>query len=268
MRQLHAPFEQTMRGQTFPHPPQFSGSLSTFTQALPQIAEPAVVQLETQRPLLQFETAPVTVVEHLFPQAPQLLLSVDSETQTFPQSAVVGVHGLLQLPFEQTEFTHLIPQPPQLLLSVSSLTHALPQIVMPAVVQLEAQRPLPLQFETAPATMVEHLFPQVPQLLLSVSSLTHAVPQTVAPGVAQLTMQAPALQVVTAPVTVVEHLSPQAPQLAGSLVRSTHAKPVIIDDPHSVWPGPHFTTHAPPLHAVPAGQTLPQPPQLLGSVDV
>jgi hypothetical protein len=44
-----------------------------------------VVQVVAHAPALQWATPPVTVVEHLFAQAPQLLSSVCSLTQAVPQ---------------------------------------------------------------------------------------------------------------------------------------------------------------------------------------
>src|SRR5215469_11902512 len=66
------------KAHEWPHAPQLAGSLVRLTHELPQIVWPDVLQLGTQLPELQFETAPVTVVVHLVPQPPQLLLSDSS----------------------------------------------------------------------------------------------------------------------------------------------------------------------------------------------
>jgi hypothetical protein len=52
----------------------------------------------------------------------------------------------------------------------------------------------------------------------------------------------------------------QDPQWLLSVLRLTQA-PLQF-----VWPAPHVTTHCPPEHAVPWGQTWPQAPQLLLSL--
>ena len=58
---------------------------------------------------------------------------------------------------------------------------------------------------------------------------------------------------------------PHRTQLNGSVVRSLQTVFVHAAALHAVSPPEHV--HAPPIHGPPT-QTLPQPPQLLGSVEV
>ena len=57
----------------------------------------------------------------------------------------------------------------------------------------------------------------------------------------------------------VEHAAPHDPQCSGSFCRDQHPPPQLTDDPlHALW-------HDPPLHTIPDGQRLLQPPQCVGS---
>jgi hypothetical protein len=58
------------------------------------------------------------------------------------------------------------------------------------------------------------------------------------------------------------HIVPQAPQFLASLFSSTHAAP------HWVRPAPHVSWQLAFEQTSPPGQTIPQPPQLLGSESV
>jgi hypothetical protein len=89
--------------------------------------------------------------------------------------------------------------------------------------------------------------PQLPQCAGSVWVLTQVPLQFVVP-VAQ--EQAPATQFAPE-----GHGWPQPPQLRGSEMMLTQMPLQLVS------PAPHVTTHWPPAHVLPGGQTLPQLPQ-------
>jgi hypothetical protein len=92
-----------------------------------------------------------------------------------------------------------------------------------------------------------HTVMQVPQCAGLVCRLAQVPPQFVVPvGQAHwpFTQVAPE-----------GHGCPQPPQFRMSVM-------VLTQLPlQSVSPGPHVTTHCPPVHVLPGGQTLPQLPQ-------
>jgi hypothetical protein len=145
-----------------------------------------------------------------------------------------------------------LPQPPQFRLSVEGLMHSLWQRRSPAT-QLPTQTPAPPQ--TFPP---EQTLPQVPQLAESPFKFAQYVPRPLPQrtwGLAQVAAQAPYEQ--TCPAA---HALPQAPQFWLSIEGLMHWPwQVVNPDWQVIW-------HLPaPLQTVPAGQTLPQLPQLVGS---
>ncbi len=129
---------------------------------------PGAPQLGTHVPLpLQLAVAPVVVVVHALPQAPQLRLSLPRFTHAAPQTVSPGVVQLTaHLPAlhvgvpPATLVVQTWPQTPQLFGSFARLTHALPHCVVPAA--LHAQSP------PTHVAVDGHAMPHPPQLLWSV----------------------------------------------------------------------------------------------------
>lgn len=105
--------------------------------------------------------------------------------------------------------------------------------------------------------------PQAPQLAASVLMFLQVPLQQVCPGPhagLQVNWQVPFTQF-----WPLAHAWPHPPQLFTSVLVFTHV-PL-----HALWPAGHAThwgLKIDPLQICPAGQTLPQAPQLLGSVDM
>lgn len=132
-----------------------------------QLTQPGEQELIRQVPLTQEELA--KKLQHLVPQAPQLLKSVCRSTQP-PEHAVVPA-GQAQVPLLQTwPAPQVWPQAPQLWTSLCRLAHPPVQAVVPAG---QAQVPL---LQTWP---VPHAWPQAPQLLTSLWRSTQAPEQSV-----------------------------------------------------------------------------------------
>jgi len=107
-----------------------------------------------------------------------------------------------------------------------------------------------------------HLTPQAPQLSSSEIKFTHEPPQSVAPAV-QVTLQVPMLHTALAEPaspTMARQEVVQVPQWSRSFLRSTHTPEQLVV--------PFGQPQAPPEQSWPAGQTLPQEPQLFGSLAV
>ena len=233
------------------------------------------------------------------PQAPQLFRSVcvltSQPSLAMPlQSAKPG----LQIP-PQTPLVHVtvplgkagqtLPQLPQLLGSVCTLVHPLGQQICPLEQALEPLQEHEPFIQVSPelqggeqviATQVPpeqvcpeaQTCPQLPQLLESVCRLTHPIgdaqqvwPLEQAPE--PLQEHEPFIQ--TSPT---RQVFPQVPQLKKSLCVSAqvpleqhpeqHSLPAIQAAPL----GEQEVTHIPPWQVCPEAQTIPQPPQLFGSV--
>lgn len=139
---------------------------------------------------------------------------------------------------------HTVPHAPQLRLLVCKLTHPPSHSVRP-VLQLPVQAP--------PEHSVPRgqRLPHTPQFRGSELKSVQAVPHCVSP---ELQAHFPSRQL--APVAQ-GLLHP--PQLFGSVDRSTHAPLQFVSEPHDV-------VHEPDAHTSALGQTLPQAPQLAGSL--
>jgi hypothetical protein len=152
---------------------------------------------------------------------------------------------------------HAVPQAPQFLALVERLTQV--EIVIPRGL-IAVHR---VRFDAQPATHIPPVhvvpgaqrMPHAPQLALSLCVSAQVAPHCESPAAhvhAPLTQLAP-----------VGHCVAQAPQLSGSVVVSTHALP------HATSGDVQLTPQTPALQSgVPASaeQTMPQPPQLFGSL--
>jgi hypothetical protein len=150
---------------------------------------------------------------------------------------------------------HAVPHAPQFRLSVSRFTHTVPQSVSPAAV-LHVPVHTPAEQSVPGAQRLRH----APQLSGSLAVSVQAVPQSVSePHVqAAFTHEAP-----------VGHDLLQPPQFAESSWVSTQALLQSMREPASSlhvvaqWP---LSQNAPPPSI--AEHTVPQPPQLFGSLSV
>ena len=118
--QTQLPWLQTSFGsQTFPHAPQFSGSVREFTQSTPQVNRPSPTghqppsrMISPQTPLTQDSEGP-----QVLPQPPQFSGSESESTQKEPQNVGFSrVHPplLVQTPFSQLHPSgHSVSQAPQ-----------------------------------------------------------------------------------------------------------------------------------------------------------
>ena len=144
--------------QTLPQVPQFFGSLSRFTHALPQVSGKVLGQ--PQVPPMQAASAWSAL--HRVPHAPQFSASAYKSAQT-PSHSTGEVPVQPHRPFRQDSrraALHCVPQAPQLATSDCRFTHAsLQRSGAPAG---QAQVPLTQVVPGAQA------FPQVPQFLGSV----------------------------------------------------------------------------------------------------
>jgi hypothetical protein len=161
----------------------------------------------------------------VFPQAPQLLLSLWVSMHAVPHNAVPA--GQAQLPPAQMEPAgQALPQVPQLFTSVWVLTQAPPQLVgVLGWQQIVPGCPL-AKTPAAQTSPVGQPTGAVPQW--------HPPPEQVSPGLQAL---------------------PQPPQFAGSLWVSVQV------EPQSVWLGPQ--PQPPFVQTWPAAQAWPQLPQWL-----
>jgi hypothetical protein len=111
---------------TFPHDPQFFGSVDRFTQLIPQ-AEFGGTHMPVQAPAWQNGVAP----PQAFPQEPQFLGSVPVFVQTPPHLCSPVGQGIWHTPLEQ-----VCPEPqawlqdPQFCGSVNRSTQLWPQAVL------------------------------------------------------------------------------------------------------------------------------------------
>jgi hypothetical protein len=228
--------------------------------------------------------------EQTVPQPPQLFGSVDvvisqpSLCLLVSQSAVPAMQFPLHTPpphvrvamllFEQT-----VPHPPQLFGSVPvAISHPFvfllaSQSVKPAV-QVPLQTPPP--HVRVAMLLFEQEDPHVPQLFGSVAVLISQpfvcllASQSVVPAT-HVPLQTPPEHVRDA-MLLPEHTMPHPPQLFGSLAMSTLQPFICLVPSQFVDPAAHVPLQR-PLEQVRVGmllpeQTMPQPPQLFGSLDV
>jgi hypothetical protein len=174
---------------------------------------------------------------HAFPQAPQLLLSLDVFTQNAPQAVVPGGHTVLwHWPLKQFALApHARPHAPQLLLSNDVFTQALPPSAAGQLVRPAKQAHAPLE-QVVPG---EHVLPHEPQLKLSLDVFTHtgngklSTVQAVRPSGHDEAEQVPEEHVCPEP-----HATPHPPQLLGSFDVFTQ----VVAPPsgvHAVKPAGH-----------------------------
>jgi hypothetical protein len=169
----------------------------------------------------------VRPVEHVFPQPPQLLLSVCSSThRPAPVPHTTSGAGHTHAPAVQlAPLAQLIPQPPQLASSVCVSTHTPVPAPQTAPLPGHAQTP---SAQTAPLAQV---IPHPPQLVFSSNEFTQLPSHSNWPGGH---LQVPAAQLVA-----VGHIFPHSPQFSGSVVSSTQAPP------HTLPPGQVHTAVSP-----------------------
>ncbi len=207
-------------------------------------------------PALQIGVEPA----HRLPQAPQSIRLESRFSQSprpmRPPAHCVSPAGQPHVPsLHAAPPGHAVPHAPQFRLSVSRFTHAFPQSVSPAAV-LQVPVQTPAEQSVPGAQRLRH----APQLSGSLAVSVQAVPHSVSePHVqAAFTHEAP-----------VGHDLLQPPQFAGSSWVSTQASLQSVREPASSlhvveqWP---FAQSAPPPST--AEQTVPQPPQLFGSLCV
>lgn len=124
--------------------------------------------------------------------------------------------------------------------------------------------------------LFEHTDPHPPQLSGLVAVLisqpsTRLLPLQSAAGAAQVPLQFPPPQVRVA-IPVLEQAIPQPPQLSGFVAISISQPSACLFPLQSAFPAAHVPLHTPATHVrvcMPAfEQTIPHPPQLLGSVFV
>lgn len=137
------------------------------------------------------------------------------------------------------------PHAPQLVLFDWRLRHAPLHEVSPAEHIVTHW----LASHTWPAAQAR---PQAPQLATSVGSCTHLLLHKVEPAPQR---QAPLTHWPPAPQAL-----PHVPQLFTSAWVKVHT-PLQV-----AWPGKHWAWQLKPVHTWPEGHTVPQPPQLLGSL--
>jgi hypothetical protein len=130
---------------------------------------------------------------------------------------------------------------------------------------MQSVRPAPHETAHVPALHTcpaGHALPQAPQFALSVARSRQVPPQLVS-DVPQNTSQRPSVQTCPA-----EHTLPQVPQFSLSILVSAQYR---VSTPPSTPPqaisvGPHSVAQRPIAQTVPAGQVVPQAPQLARSV--
>ena len=230
-------FEQLLPGgQAWPQPPQFCELLVVSTQPVEQHCcvpvQPGPPLQEVSLPQIPITQASLT--GQSLPQVPQLAGSLATSVQ-MPLQLTSGAMQAMVL--------HASPPPAR-----------------------GKQQPPPMQ-TLAPAGQAA---PHPPQLARSLLVSMQVVPQQVLPAAQPVVVQSTVVQTPATQDAPFAQALPQTPQLAGSLVTLTShpsaiwpsqsAKPVL----HEVIRQPLATQPEVPLATI-AGQTLPQPPQLLGS---
>jgi hypothetical protein len=203
-----------------PQAPQFAADVVKSAHTPAQ----SVVPVRQAQALLTHTRAP----EQIWPQNPQLVLSLVRSTQEFPQRASPDPHAAEQVPRLHTSPpVQRLPHEPQLAPLDWRLTHALPPppgppIVMQAVSPAGHMHEPPMQ-----GAPVGQAFPQLPQLAFDVCRSTQAVPP-LPPAHAVSPVEHPATHVPP------EHMSPpgqrfpQPPQLRGSVWGSVHCVPQSV----------------------------------------
>jgi hypothetical protein len=237
-----------------PHAPQFAGSESNRTHALPQAVNGAV---QVMPHLLPLQTAPPLVgTGQAVPHAPQSPALLVMSTHAAAQDIVPIGHRSRHWPPKHVLLApHFTPHAPQLFGSMLVAMQALPHRVRPAL-QLKSQVPR-AQTATDSAGAVQ-LLPQAPQFVGSAFSSTHAFPQRTSP-VGHALLHAPA-EHVAEPALGLTQAWVHEPQCAELDFRSTQA-PV-----HSVVPAGHTVEHLPAAQTCPDGHVVPQAPQWEGSL--
>jgi hypothetical protein len=236
------------------HAPQFAGSVSRRTQALPH-GENGAAQVMPH--LLPLQTAPpLGGTGQTLPHALQLPAFEVVSTHAASHDCVPTGHRSRHWPPEHVLFApQCTPQPPQLFGSMLVAMQVSPHRVRPAL-QLKSQEP---RAQTATASAgATHALPHAPQFIGSAFSSTHEVPQSDAPD-GHVLLQLPPEQAAV-PALGLVHVFVHEPQCAESDFRSTQA-PL-----QSVVPPGHTVVHLPSAHTLPEGQLLGHVPQWFGSL--
>jgi hypothetical protein len=278
---VHIPFAQfSPVGQTLPQKPQLFESLLVSEQPVMQHCEPgAHPGPPLQPPPKHDEFWHFSPRGQALPQKPQLFGSLVVSEQpvmqhdSFPMQAGPPLQSRTQ-----EKLTHPPPngqtlsQKPQLLGSLERSAHPVPQhCSVPVQAGPPLQEPVHRPFtQLAPK---EQTRPQKPQLLGSLFRSTQLLEQLVRPFAHPPLMHSPPPEVIMqqAPPLQVHPLgqtTPHAPQLLVSLLGLTQMVPALQQRSP---PGQPVWLHGGPwqnpfTQLPPPGQTLPQVPQLPGSV--
>jgi len=157
------------------------------------------------------------------PQAPQLLTSLVTSTQPYPQSwvplghwQVLATQTWAWTPSPGLAAEQVLPQAPQLAALVVESTHWLEQTTSPPG-HVELHDP------STQASLAPHVTPQPPQFLGSECGSMQLRLHTIWPAVGHVEVHAAFTQS-----CVLLHAIPQPPQLLTSLLPSTHCPPQLI----------------------------------------
>jgi len=160
----HAPLVQMPEAHSFPHSPQFFGSLRMSAQT-PEQSFFGGGQIGSHTPFSQSVSGP-----HTFPQVPQLELSDDRSGQPPLQRGIPLLSHMQAPDLQVLPAGHTFPQAPQLLLSEVRSGHAPLQGGKPLLVHIQV-----LDWQVLPAG---HTLPHSPQLLESEAVSLHAPPHS------------------------------------------------------------------------------------------
>jgi hypothetical protein len=275
----HAPITQVLPvGQTWPQEPQLLTSFVSSTQPVAQhLSEPvqAGPPLQVAWHIPPAQTLPAG---QAMPQPPQFFTSVLVFEHPVVQHCCapmqagpplqVGVHML----FTQLEpGPHTMPQPPQFFESLAVAAHPVAQHVWVAE---QAGPPLQVavhmlftQLSPTGQTML-----QPPQFFGSELIVEHPLAQQVWAPVQPIPPLQPVVHIPLTQAWLGPQNIPQPPQLLGSLLSSTHWLKQFWSGPGQTMPlhtspPPGCGKQHPPAwqRFAPAGQALPQPPQLARS---
>ena len=287
----HAPFWQaTPAGQTLPQPPQLAGSLLGSVQKVvtPSGARHIICGGAQVVPEPATHIAPMHIIPapQAWPHVPQFPASRDRSVQKDPPAAfgqafgACGEHIVVPPPphipiWHATPDGQARPHAPQFAGSMVRSAQYDPPVADGHIAGAVAGQPpgiVPPQMPPTQATPMGHIAPHLPQLPASLSRFVHiSPPATKQPfGVAPPhDTDAPPPQLPFTHAAPDGQTMPQFPQFIGSLIMSVQIGPC---GPGQVfgWLGGQFVPPPPPhipfWHTAPDGQTMPQPPQLPGSL--
>jgi hypothetical protein len=188
----------------------------------------------------------------------QLLGSLLRFTHAPEQFWVLPGQLEVHLLIEQTSFCkQALAQPPQLAGSESVLTQVSPHLAKPT---LHVEPHCLLAHVATPLAGALHTCPQLPQFVGLWLMSMHAAPHFAKPS-PHAKSHLEALHNAL-PCSGLAQAAPQAPQLPADAVRSRQAPEQSLRAPSQL------ALQAPPEQTSPGAQTVPQAPQLLGSLEV